>query len=173
MNLFEHRTAIWSGKGALDSVYRYRLGIVWNADKPALTFILMNPSTASETENDPTVARCCERARRQGYGGVIILNAFAFRATDPRVMLAANDPVGPLNDRVLFDNISMVAAAGWPVILGWGQNGAHRGRDKDIWALLYEAGVQPMCLKVAANGQPVHPLYIPYDADFIPWSPPT
>ncbi len=75
--------------------YRYQLTRVWNAPGPRVLFVMLNPSTATEAQNDPTVERCERRARALGFGAFQVVNIFAFRATDPRVMRAASDPVGP------------------------------------------------------------------------------
>lgn len=166
------RTAIWSGNGTEDSVYRYYLEIVWHEASPLLMMLMMNPSKADEFVTDPTVDRCCERARRLGFGGLVVLNAFAFRATEPKDMLAAADPVGPKNDAVIRAALDVAAAADLTVMVGWGQHGAHRGRDKEVWAMFKATGITPVCLGVAQNGQPVHPLYQSYDQPFRPWAPP-
>ena len=84
---------------------------------PTITFVLLNPSTADAVKLDPTLRRCVGFAKREGYGGMVILNLYAFRTKDPKVMMAAADPVGPDNDRVLAD----VAGTG-TVVAGWGTN---------------------------------------------------
>src|SRR3954469_17706712 len=84
-----------------DGLYRYALWRVWDADRGLCNFLMLNPSTADETVNDPTVARCARRARSWGYGGLVVTNLFAFRATDPSGLRAAPDPVGPEDDAAI------------------------------------------------------------------------
>jgi hypothetical protein len=81
-----------------DRFYRYLLRRIWDSDKPMIAFIGLNPSTADEINNDPTITRCITRAHDSGYGGIYMLNLFAFRATDPKVMKAFPRPIGPEND---------------------------------------------------------------------------
>ncbi len=78
--------------------YRYRLTRIWDPDGEKALFIMLNPSTATEVQNDPTVERCERRARALGFGAFRVTNIFAWRATDPKDMRAAPDPVGPAND---------------------------------------------------------------------------
>lgn len=159
--------------------WRYELWRTWDAGAWPLVMVMLNPSTADETVNDPTVERCERRARTQNFGGLIVLNAFAFRATDPAVMKATDDPVGPENNAHLtkcFEHAGWAqrqpGGAGPVVCVGWGVHGAHRGRDKDVQALAAAHGVQLMCLGVTAAGQPRHPLYVGYDVPLQPWSAP-
>lgn len=158
--------------------WRYRLWRTWDAGRPPLVMLMLNPSTADEDNNDPTVERCERRARRIGAGGLVVLNIFAFRATVPDVMKAVDDPVGPGNDAAILNELAAVAAArtaGRPtatICAGWGIHGAHRGRDREVSAMFVEAGVPLYCLGVTANGQPRHPLYIANAAEFQPWSAP-
>jgi hypothetical protein len=130
--------------------------------------IMLNPSKADEVRNDPTVERCERRARNSkvGFGGLLVLNIFAFVATLPDDMLAAQDPVGPGNDDALRAAFSL----GAPVYCAaWGADGNHRGRDLEVAALARAAGVQLSCLSVTKAGQPRHPLYMRNDAQFQPW----
>jgi hypothetical protein len=120
-------------------------------------FIGLNPSTATEVEDDPTVRRCQGYAQAWGYGGLVMTNLFAFRATDPRVMKAAPDPVGPENDRYLLD----AARRAGLVMATWGNHGAFRGRSREVVGMLKGEGVELMCLKMTGQGEPGHPLYLP------------
>ena len=120
---------------------------------------MLNPSTADETDNDPTVERCERRARMMGFGGVEVVNIFAFRATDPVVMKQHASPIGADNDQAIL------AAAGNSglVILGWGIHGDHLSRGRSVAALLEQSGIQAYCLTTTASGHPGHPLYVRYD----------
>ena len=92
-------------------------------DKPVIAFILLNPSTADEVKDDPTVAKCRRYAAGWGYGEVIVLNAFAYRATDPKNMKAHADPVGPDNDRTILETAQAVHGLGGTLLCGWGTHG--------------------------------------------------
>ena len=87
--------------------YRYALTRAWDANGPRLTFVMLNPSKATELHNDPTVERCERRARALGFGAFRVTNIFAWRDTDPQAMRRAADPIGPANDN------SLLAAADW------------------------------------------------------------
>ena len=137
--------------------YRYSLTRVWDAALPNITFVLLNPSTADATQLDPTLRRCVSFAAREGFGGMVILNLYAFRSPYPRAMKAAADPVGPDNDRVL-------AAATGTVVAGWGNN-AHPSRVAHALTLLPRLHA----LSVTKRGNPKHPLYVRGDAPLIEW----
>ena len=98
--------------------FRYMLTRVWDSDGPRALFIMLNPSTADEIRNDPTVERCERRARALGFGAFRVCNIFAFRATDPKDMRAADDPVGPENDMAILDGCrwadAIICALGHP-----------------------------------------------------------
>lgn len=139
--------------------YRYTLTRVWDQTLPLITFVLLNPSTADAARLDPTLRRCVGFAKRDGYGGMIILNLYAFRTKDPKVMMAATDSVGPENDRVL-------AGANGTVVAGWGTS-ADPARVARALALLPRLHA----LGVTKNGHPRHPLYVPAVAPLIEWMP--
>jgi len=127
-------------------------------------FIGMNPSTADETADDPTVQGCMARARAWGYGAAVMLNAFAYRATDKQRLLETDDPIGRGNDA---DILRLCAAAG-VVVVAWGQPPRPlRGRGPALAAMLRAAGIQPRCFAINADGSPKHPLYIRRDAPLI------
>jgi len=95
--LFATNEVVSGATFSTDRVYRYALWRVWDAALPSFVVIGLNPSTADETENDPTIRRCIGFAKREGCGGLVMLNLFAVRATDPRVMMAHPEPIGPDN----------------------------------------------------------------------------
>jgi hypothetical protein len=141
-----------------DERYRYALVREWNAALDKLVVIGLNPSTADEVVNDPTVTRCVKRANSLMCGGLVMLNLFAWRATDPMGMRAQVDPIGSMNDAVL-----LAMAVKRPVVLAaWGNNGILRNRAQFVTDLLISAGVTLHSLAVTELGQPQHPLYIPY-----------
>lgn len=137
--------------------YRYALTRIWAPDGPRLLYVMLNPSTATEAQNDPTIARCEARARRLGYGGFRACNLFALRETDPRAMRRAPDPEGPQNAAVLRDS----AAWADDVLCAWGVHGAHRGQGAAVRAAL--GGHRLMVLGLTKAGHPRHPLYLPHD----------
>jgi hypothetical protein len=139
--------------------YRYDLTRVWDASGPKALFVMLNPSTATEYQNDPTVERCERRARTLGYGAFRVANIFAYRATDPKVMRGVADPVGPENDAAISNG------AHWAdrVICAWGSHGAHLNRGHAVETLLRGIEKPLWHLGLTQAGQPKHPLYIGYD----------
>ena len=94
-----------------------------------------------------------------GYGGLEVVNIFAYRATDPSVMKSQADPVGAENDAAILD----ASGLGGMVVCGWGIHGGHLSRGKAVAELLMQAGIQAHCLTTTASGHPGHPLYVGYD----------
>ncbi|MDB2490165.1 DUF1643 domain-containing protein [Paracoccus sp. (in: a-proteobacteria)] len=155
-----HSRALFSECGA----YRYALTRRWGRGR-RLTLVLLNPSTADERRNDPTVARCEVRARALGFGAFRVTNLFAFRATDPRDLKRALDPVGPDNDAILE------RSADWAdtVLCGWGLHGAHLGRGPAVEARLRQRPRDLCHLGLTGTGAPRHPLYVAYRVMPVPW----
>lgn len=146
-------TAVYSDCEA----YRYLLTRIW-APGPKALFIMLNPSTATEFQNDPTVERCERRARTLGFGAFRVTNIFAFRATDPKVMRAQADPVGAENDAAILGSVPWADQ----VICAWGSHGAHLQRDLSITAQLRATGKPLFHFGLTKAGAPKHPLYIGY-----------
>mgnify|MGYP000850458481 CR=1 FL=1 len=145
--------------------YRYALTRIWYPQGRRVTFVMLNPSTATEVQNDPTVERCERRARALGYGAFRVCNIFAFRATDPKVMRAHPDPIGPANDAAVLEGADWAEA----VICAWGTHGAHLDRGIAVEALLRASGRPLFHLGLSLAGHPRHPLYIGYDRQPEPW----
>lgn len=124
-------------------------------------FIGLNPSTADEVADDPTIRRCMAYAKAWGYGALCMANLFAFRATDPSDMKAAADPVGPDNDQHLL----RLARDADVIVAAWGTNGIYMGRDTVVRALVPNLH----CLKKTNDGHPGHPLYLRSDLKPIPF----
>lgn len=147
--------------------YRYSLVRQWahvtNADR-LLCWILLNPSTADASTDDPTLRRCRNFARAWGYPGIEIVNLFALRSTDPRALLDAEDPVGPDNDQ----HIAAAAkrASGGLVLAGWGAWPLAKERVQAVVSMI---GFSPHCIGTTAGGAPRHPLYAPKTAEPRPW----
>ena len=134
--------------------YRWFLKRYWE-NRKALVFIGLNPSTADAKRDDPTIRRCVSFARRDGYGGIIMLNLFAYRATDPKVLSAVDDPVGEQNDQTIRD-----LCKNRTVVLAWGNesNAFVRERAAAVIKMLYPPSL--ICLGKTKNGSPRHPLYV-------------
>ncbi|WP_415182156.1 DUF1643 domain-containing protein [Phaeovulum sp.] len=145
--------------------YRYALTRTWDSKRGKALFIMLNPSTATETQNDPTVERCERRARALGFGAFRVTNIFAFRATDPKVMRAQDDPVGSKNDGAICESLPWADQ----IICAWGAHGAHLGRGAVVEALLRRLGTPLFHLGLTKAGAPKHPLYISYDRQPEPW----
>lgn len=147
--------------------YRYVLARRWvprHSMAKTLVMVMLNPSTATEAQNDPTVERCERRARMWGFESLRVLNLFALRSTDPKGLAAVDDPIGPANNGFLKDALGAVKENAEHMILcGWGTHGAFMDRGR--WALdLFAAhGMKPMALGWTKDGHPQHPLYIGYD----------
>jgi len=136
-------------------IYRYVLWRVLKEKGGAILWICLNPSTADEDVDDPTVRRIVDYSKRWGYANCVIANLFAFRATDPKAMKAAEDPVGPENmawlKRLRGQAVTCVAA--------WGHNGCHRRTGRATLKELLPLG--PIhCLGMTKAGHPMHPLYL-------------
>lgn len=138
-------------------LYRYLLTRVW-APGPKALFVMLNPSTATEVQNDPTVERCERRARVLGFGAFRVTNIFAFRATDPKVMRAVADPVGPDNDAAIAQSAIWADA----IVCAWGNHGLYRNRGDEVEALLRGTGRCLLSLGMTGQNQPRHPLYVGY-----------
>ena len=112
--------------------YRYGLWRIWDETTAYAQFVGLNPSTADEFNDDPTIKRCISYAKAWGYGGLMMTNLFAYRATDPEIMLRAKDPIGPENNRLLLayaNNAGVVVGA-------WGNNGSHLDRATEVLEML-------------------------------------
>lgn len=148
-----------------DGMYRYALWRVWDCTLPLLGYGLLNPSTADAATNDPTISRCCTRAKLLGYGGIIVWNLFAFRATDPKDMKRAAEPIGELNPIWIMRCVRRCAMT----ICGWGTDGAYKQQGRLVRHFLRHHCL-PYYLRLSEKtGQPWHPLYLPYDLKPQPW----
>ena len=142
-----------------DEVYRYGLTRQWGDDSPEkFIWIMLNPSTADTLQDDPTIRRCISFTKREGYGGCMILNLFAFRATNPKMLLETNDPVGPDNNFTLSRLLSEYSDA--RVVCAWGTKGGMNNRNRQILRLLKHVDIRPECLGKTKDGHPKHPLYV-------------
>lgn len=138
-------------------------------DPNTCLFICLNPSTADERNDDPTVRRCERFAVSWGYSKLVVCNIFAIRSTDPKalyeVQATPHNVVGPDNDRWIMD----CARAASLVVCAWGNHGAHLSRGPLVAAKLRRAGIPLHALAVTKQGQPGHPLYLRGDLEPVPW----
>jgi hypothetical protein len=148
---------------SLCGAYRYRLTRTWGAAAPML-FVMLNPSTADAGVDDPTIRRCRAFARSAQAGGIIVVNLFAFIATDPRALAAATDPIGPDNDALIQE----AAIESKFVVVAWGASlpAAYPRRDEKVLDMLRQTG-PVYCLGTTKDGHPRHPLYVRGDAPLI------
>lgn len=147
--------------------YRYTLTRTWDpADRP-VAWIMLNPSTADAAKDDPTIRRCISFARGWGFGGIVVVNLFAARATDPGELCSFIDPVGPDNDLALFDTIQ-----GLTTVCAWGASVPDywRQRPPAVLRRLREGGAEVGHVGLTKHGHPRHPLYVRGDTALMRWS---
>lgn len=137
--------------------WRYSLSRIWDRSLDTLVFIGLNPSTADENKDDPTIRRCLRFGVDLGFGSICMINLFAFRATKPEDMKTTSDPIGPGNDLI----IERIKRESNMIIASWGVHGEYRGRNKEVLHLL--SGRTVYCLGKTKAGHPRHPLYIRAD----------
>lgn len=146
--------------------FRYSLTRHWS-DGDALVFVMLNPSTADATLDDPTIRRCVGFAKREGFAGIHVANLYAFRATDPKDLLTCGDAVGPMNDAHLSLLLTEQVQRGNPVVAAWG---SWPDRDPDRVANVLDLGggrVDWRCLGHTKGGAPRHPLYVRGDQPLV------
>lgn len=151
-----------------DDVYRYALGRMWNALLPVVLWLLHNPSKATHEVTDTTLTRVVRFSRLWGFGRCVILNPFAYRATDPHELPLAADPVGPLNDEVLRGLLAPHPEAP-RLVAGWGKVAkALQPRIPQVVAAVARTGRPMHCLGLNGDGSPRHPLRIAYTTPVVP-----
>ena len=144
--------------------YRYCLWREWEDRSPRyVAFIGLNPSTADAVNDDPTIRRCIGFATRWGYSSMCMINLFAFRATKPADLRKSEDPIGSAND----DFLRELSKSADLVVSCWGNHGSILGRQQNVVRFI---GIS-CCLGVTNQGQPKHPLYVPYETELMTYSP--
>lgn len=131
--------------------YRYELTRIFDESKPIIILIGLNPSTANDKENDPTILKCISYAKNWNCGGFIMVNLFAFQATKPKDLLKEENPIGADNDKY----IKAAILKREKIVCCWGKLGTYKGRGAEVLKLIDK----PYCLYKLKNGQPAHPLY--------------
>lgn len=148
----------------IEGEYRYLLWRSWRPAEPHALFVMLNPSTADATEDDPTIRRCVAFARDWGHGGLVVANLFSLRATDPRELRGHIDPIGPRTDETL----RRAAKTAGVVVAAWGCGGHLLHRNLAVARLL--RGIAPLHhLRLTKHGDPSHPLYLPKSLTPTPW----
>jgi hypothetical protein len=162
-----------------DGLYRYQLRRVWDPTLPILVYICLNPSVADSAKDDPSIRVMRSRARRLGYGGIVVVNLFAWRSTDPGVIAEAVylcdgtrapalfDPIGPENGRYIDEAVKEASL----VVCAWGNHGALWDRCYEVERRLRKAGVPLHCIDLTKGGQPCHPLRKALDLPLVPLPP--
>ncbi len=145
--------------------FRYWLTRDWDGTLPRATFIMLNPSTADAQQDDPTIRKCIGFCQRLGFGGFIVVNLYAFRATDHKDLKRASYPVGPDNDAHTRAAVKDFTDT---VICAWGSNAKGLSRPVEVLAMLKSWGAKPQALQINAGGIPAHPLMLPYTCTLIP-----
>jgi hypothetical protein len=143
-----------------DGVYRYELRRIWGA-APICGWIMLNPSMADADVDDPTIRRCVGFAKAWGYGGIVVRNLYALRATDPKELWKHRSPAGTDNDSYLLDAVDdPVTVCAW---------GAHGRRGDAVINALSDAGAALYHLGLTKAGKPRHPLYLRADLSLTPF----
>lgn len=151
-----------------DGIYRYELFRRWTAGRIA-TWVMLNPSTADHRVDDATVRRCMSFSRSFDCGAMTVVNLYAYRATDPKDLWLAEDPVGRPNDQCIAEAVRRSADTGGPLIAAWGA----LARPERIAAVVALPGMDRLtALAVTKSGQPRHPLYLAGHLRPEPWSQP-
>jgi len=151
-------------------VYRYRLGRRWGSGQRGyVLWVMLNPSTADASEDDPTIRRCVGFSKAWGYDGLVVVNLFALRATDPAALRDDPSPIGPEND----EHIQAAIRGAELVVAAWGADAfkAVRARAKHVGELLMHAPCKVAMLGATKDGSPRHPLYVRGDSQPVPFDP--
>lgn len=151
----------YTSKGAIFSPnrqYRYSLTRSWtdlfDEESAQVLYICLNPSTADDKQDDPTIRRCVGFAEREGFKVMELVNIFAIRSTDPGILKIHTDPVGPDNDEFILS----AAARSEKIIIAWGNHGLVNDRHSEVLALLTDFELH--CFGKNDCGCPKHPLYL-------------
>ncbi len=155
-------------------LYRYELLRVWKAKGRTMVFVGLNPSTADESTDDPTIRRILGFADDWGFGRLVMLNAFAFRSTDPKALhvraARGREVVGPENDATIAN--AFAAHRDGKLVVGWGMHGGLLERGRHVAEVARAVHGRPQCLGRTASGEPKHPLYLAASTRPVRYCPP-
>lgn len=157
-NLFENSGANFSK----DGLHRYSLWRIWNKSLPLVMFIGLNPSTANGIDDDPTIRSVIRIAKRNGFGGVYMMNCWTYISTDPKGLLMSE-----YADAINRQNLREIADQCTEIVFAWGNFDVVKkhGRDQELIAMFPNA----KALQLNKNGSPKHPLYCKTDSVLVPF----
>ncbi len=171
---FRDREGVSTATFSPCGLYRYELRRVWNAKRRTMVFVGLNPSTADESTDDPTIRRILGFADDWGFGTLVMLNAFAFRSTDPKALHARaarkREVVGPENDATIAR--AFEAHRSGKLVVGWGAHGVLLERGRHVAEMAAAIHGRPQCLGRTESGEPKHPLYLAATTRAVRYSPP-
>jgi hypothetical protein len=148
-----------------DGLYRYSLERDWDESLPKVLWCCLNPSTADDSLDDPSVRKMIGFSKLFGYGGLVLVNLFAFRETNPAKLPHELVAIGMENDWCISG-----FAVQHPVICAWGSHKiARRGRAWEVRHMLHDHQGKIYCLGKTKDGSPKHPLYLPYETKLEPY----
>lgn len=166
------RSAVLAGLG---NRFRYELRRIWDGARPLLVVCMLNPSTADHEKDDPTILALMHFARSWGYGGLLIVNLFAFRSSSPLALLAETDPFGPMNGDFIDAAMAYAAGNGGRLLAAWGNGGDMDDRAAWFCSRAYHVHqLELICLGTTRSGAPKHPMArgkhrVPRDQQPIIW----
>lgn len=157
-----------TASGAVSSPCRKYRNVLWRQREcgvGTVAFIGLNPSTADESLDDPTIRRCLGFAWDWGYSKLVVVNLFAWRSTIPQALKDVADPVGVANDEFTIEQSNSADL----IVAAWGNMGVVANRGSAVVHLLRDARLSVKCLGKTAKGQPRHPLYVQRDSQPVPY----
>lgn len=160
----------WANGATFDRTgkYRYRLWRTWNDRLPNAAIVMLNPSAANQSVDDPTIRSCIRIAGALSFGGIEVVNLFAYCTAHPRQLRNVRAPIGKENDRYITEACASSAS----VIVAWGNYGDWLNRDEEVIALLNEYSWLPFCFGTTNRGEPRHPLYLSSTTGLMPFAKP-
>ncbi|MBB4277058.1 DUF1643 domain-containing protein [Rhizobium mongolense] len=145
--------------------YRYELTRVWETGRPLLVTCMLNPSTADADNDDPTIRALIHFCKAWGYGGLLVVNLFAFRSSSPIEMMAQLAPRGPKNEQFIGQALGVARSQNMPALAAWGAHGAHHAGPNDweggqdwLCGVARKHTVDLICLGTTKDGFPKHPM---------------
>lgn len=159
----------WTHSDAIlseDLKYRYKLSRNWDPSTWGMLIIMLNPSTADANKDDPTIRSCMRLARAHGFGGITVLNLFAYRTPSPEVLEREGWDEGPNNDKYIAEAMAVCREHKQVPLVAWGSKAPTERVEK---FLEQASGVDLMCWRVNRDGNPGHPLYAPKNAELLDW----
>lgn len=151
-----------------DGRYRYHLSRTWGSGPSAL-FVMLNPSTADAEVDDPTIRRCIGFAKSWGMGGLMVVNLYGLRATNPRALWSVDtaQAIGPDNDDWIRYAAGLANDEGAPIVAAWGANAKPA---RVAWVREMPALARLSHLGLTNGGAPRHPLYLRADSSLAAWA---